>query len=184
MNPFPQEIALGLLDLLVCVADNESRLIAETDTDTDWLDSISGLYATRWGVNLFQRMGNRMVIAAPDALRPSTVMGLGEQKGTTFRWVTGPQNGPFGESHRVIEARGEVQWHRGASIAYPFSTDYLFCPCRAVRFVKVHCRSDQNLYSKSIGKPKYSLQDRRPGFAHTKQRYLLMTPAAIVYVIG
>jgi D-alanyl-D-alanine carboxypeptidase len=124
LNPFPQEIALGLLDLLVCVADNESRLIAETDTDTDWLDSISGLYATRWGVNLFQRMGNRMVIAAPDALRPSTVMGLGVQKGTTFRWVTGPQNGPFGESHRVIEARGEVQWHRGASIAYPFSTDY------------------------------------------------------------
>ncbi|MFT5561721.1 MAG: CubicO group peptidase (beta-lactamase class C family) [Candidatus Azotimanducaceae bacterium] len=124
LNPFPQEIAFGLMDILNVVAANESKLTEPTGIDTAWLDKISGLYTMRWGNSLFQRIGNRMVMATPDVLRPSMAMSIGEQDGRDFRWVSGMQNGVFGESHTVDEQDGKVLLRRGALTLEPFDLDY------------------------------------------------------------
>jgi hypothetical protein len=124
INPFPQELAFGLMDILKIVADTEAQLTEENDADTKWLEKISGFYSVRWGPQLFQRVGNRMILMNPDVLRPSTAMSLGEQDGNTFRWVTGMQNGVFGESHVIEEIEGETVMTRGDVVTHPFKFDY------------------------------------------------------------
>jgi CubicO group peptidase (beta-lactamase class C family) len=116
ITPFPEEIALGLVDILKVVSEQEAKLTSEVDTDPAWLDRISGFYASRWNHDLFQRIGNRMILMVPDVLRPSTAMTLCEQDGRKFTGVSGMQGAAvFGESFEVEKSDNKVTLRRGAA---------------------------------------------------------------------
>ena len=127
LNQFPQEIAGGLLGLLGTLHKMEG-ILTEGDVDTARLDAISGFYSHRWGPSLYQRVGNRMMMLGGPAtafLQPGMVMLLGEQTDVdTFRWVKGPQNGPFGETSKAVEDADGITWHEGDTVLRPFAFDY------------------------------------------------------------
>ena len=113
-NPYPQKLVNGIIDILNFVSINSATFSKDEQVDTAWLDEISGFYYDRWGTRLFQRVGNRMVLAAPDLLKPSMGMLVGEQSDRNhFKWVQGPKNGPFGESHEVVKDDGQIALTKG-----------------------------------------------------------------------
>jgi D-alanyl-D-alanine carboxypeptidase len=120
------DLAAGIVDILN-LADRFGAEITENDNDVDeaWLDDISGFYANRWGVSLFQRVGSRMITVPAGLMTPSTGAVLAEYQGDNeFRWVEGAQNGSFGESTFVEEVDGQHVLRDGEATLKPFTFSY------------------------------------------------------------
>ena len=121
-----QELSVGILDILGLAAKHDDKISGDsTEFGGAWLDDISGLYASRWGVSLFQRLGSRMISLPPGLMRPSLGVMLAEQTDDNkFRWVEGAQNGPFGEVTSVEKDGDQYVLRDGEGLRRRFDFSY------------------------------------------------------------
>ncbi len=119
------ELAAGIVDILNAASRHESKLTADTQADMPWMDDISGFYGNRWGVSLFQRLANQMVMLSPDMMPPSIGLGLCNYEGdNTFRHVEGLNNGALGESMSVVKDGDDWALQSGEGLSPKFNFSY------------------------------------------------------------